>query len=259
MQRNPICSLHKQERKLESDLVSALFHHLPPSGIWDQPNVICRTMVLCQLPSLGIRAALLKIGENGELILRRNELFWRQTSTQIKLTVSAEMWPHSPQPKCSTAAIHSPQPLLDAAGHFLRMNLGLQWVSSRTGKRSFEEETWTHGAPGEHMRMQWWRDEVSGRSSKWFWGSPTWRAVSEPCQGCMVFLINHNMKQKPGCWEQSLPGPAYPRSPMQGPNVAFPDFQSPSITRGPFSLVITTLHSSSGEIFLAGSLSSVML
>lgn len=159
-------------------------------------------------PRLGIHVAFLWIGKNGELILKRNELFWGQISTQIKLTISLEIGPRSPQPKCSTGAIHSPQSLLNAAGHFLWMNLGLQWFSSRTGKRRFDEETWTHGGPGEHMRMQRWRDEVSGWSSRWIWAWPTWRAVSEPCQGCMVFLINYNTKQNPGCQERSLPGPA---------------------------------------------------
>lgn len=109
MKRNPICSLYKHQRKPESDLVSTLFHHLPLLGIWDQPNVICQTMLLCQLPGPGIQAKLLCIGGNGELILRRNELFWGQTSTQIKLTISLETGPHNPQLKCSTGAIHSPQ------------------------------------------------------------------------------------------------------------------------------------------------------
>jgi len=74
----------------------------------------------------------------------------------------------------------------------------------------------------------------------------------------MVFLINRNTKQNPGCWEQSLLCPAYPRSTAKGPNVAFPDFQSPSVTRVPFLLVIAALYSYSGEIFNV-SLSSVML
>lgn len=62
----------------------------------------------------------------------------------------------------------------------------------------------TQGCNGEGMRYQ---DEVSGGSSKWIWGSPTWRAVREPCKGCIVFLINHNMKAEP--W---LPGAKPSRS-----------------------------------------------
>lgn len=216
-------------------------------------------MILCQLPSLGIWAGLLQIGENGELILRRNELFCRQISTQIKLTVSLEIRWHCPQLKCSTGAIHSPQSSPPCCRAFSQDEPGAPVVQ----QQNWEEELWEGNLNSwgswEHMKMQRWRDEVSGWSSRWMWSSPTWRVASKQCQGCMVFLISLNTKLKPGCWEQSLPGPAYPRSPTQGPNVAFPDFQTLSMTRVPFPLVTTTLYSSSEEIFKSVSLGSVML
>lgn len=110
----------------------------------------------------------------------------------------------------------------------------------------------TWGCSGEGMINQ---NEAQGR------GSSAWWSVCEPSHPCLDDCSHKSQKEAEAeCWLLGLTpsGSCLPREPHREPKQSSPDFQSPSMTRVPFSLIIT-LYSFSGEIFQCVSPNSVML